>query len=91
MIPEISLGPITLQTFGLAFAAAFIVSGWIVHLRLEEIGKPPDWAYEMVFAALIGGLIGARAYFIFDNYADVKDDLLGNIFSGSGREIHLSR
>ena len=29
-------------------------------------------------------MIGARAYFIFDNYADVKDDLLGNIFSGSG-------
>jgi phosphatidylglycerol:prolipoprotein diacylglycerol transferase len=84
VIPEISLGPITLQTFGLMFAASFIVSGWIVHMRLAEIGKPPDWAYEMVFAALIGGLIGARLYFIFDNYSEVKDDLLGNIFSGSG-------
>lgn len=84
MIPEISIGPITLQTFGLAFAAAFIVSGAIVHKRLGEIGKPPDWAYEMVFAALIGGLIGARLYFFFDNYSEVKDDLLGNLFSGSG-------
>ncbi len=84
MIPEISLGPLTLQTFGLMFAASFIVSGWIVHMRLGEIGKPPDWAYEMVFAALIGGLIGARLYFIVDNYSDVKEDLLGNIFSGSG-------
>ena len=84
MIPEISIGPLTLQTFGLMFAASFIVSGWIVHRRLGEIGKPPDWAYEMVFAALIGGLIGARVYFMVDNYSDVKDDLLGNIFSGSG-------
>lgn len=84
MIPEISLGPITLQTFGLMFAASFIVSGWIVHKRLGEIGKPPDWAYEMVFAALIGGLVGARVYFMIDNYDSVKDDLFGNIFSGSG-------
>ena len=28
---------------------------------LQELGKPADWAYEMVFAALAGGLIGARA------------------------------
>ena len=84
MIPEISLGPLTLQTFGLMFAASFIVSGWIVHMRLGDIGKPPDWAYEMVFAALIGGLIGARLYFLVDNYESVKDDLLGSIFSGSG-------
>ncbi|MBN8866649.1 MAG: prolipoprotein diacylglyceryl transferase [Solirubrobacterales bacterium] len=84
MIPEISIGPLTLQTFGLMFAAAFVVSGAIVHRRLGEIGKPPDWAYEMVFAALIGGLIGARVYFLVDNYDSVKDDLLGNIFSGAG-------
>ncbi|MDQ5895093.1 MAG: Phosphatidylglycerol--prolipoprotein diacylglyceryl transferase [Actinomycetota bacterium] len=84
MIPEISIGPLTLQTFGLMFAASFIVAGWIVHKRLGEIGKPPDWAYEMVFAALIGGLIGARVYFLADNYDEVEDDLLGNIFSGSG-------
>lgn len=84
MIPEISIGPLPLQTFGLMFAASFIVAGAIVHKRLGEIGKPPDWAYEMVFAALLGGLIGARLYFLVDNYSDVKDDLLGNILSGSG-------
>lgn len=84
MIPEISIGPLTLQTFGLMFAASFVVSGLIVYKRLGELGKPPDWAYEMVFAALAGGLIGARLYFLVDNYDTVKDDLLGNIFSGSG-------
>ena len=84
MIPEISIGPLTLQTFGLMFAIAFIVGGLIVHRRLIELGKPGDWAYEAVFAALIGGLIGARLYFMFDNYDSVKDDLFGNIFSGAG-------
>lgn len=84
MLPEISIGPITLQTFGLMFALAFVVSGAIVHRRFAETGRPPDWAYEMTFAALAGGLIGARLYFLIDNYDAVKGDLLGNIFSGSG-------
>src|SRR5436189_365072 len=38
----------------------------------------------MGFAALLGGLIGSRLDFILENYSDVKHDLLGNIFSGSG-------
>ena len=38
----------------------------------------------MGFAALLGGLVGSRLDFIIENYSDVKDDLLGNIFSGSG-------
>ena len=84
MQPEIELGPITLQTFGLCFALAFIAAGWLLWKRLGELGKPVDWAYEMGFSALIGGLIGSRLDFILQNYDDVSDDLLGNIVSGSG-------
>jgi phosphatidylglycerol---prolipoprotein diacylglyceryl transferase len=84
MQPEIHLGPITLQTFGIMFALAFIAAGALVARRLQEWGKPPDWAYEIILAALLGGLIGARLDFIVENYDSVKDDLLGNIFSGAG-------
>jgi phosphatidylglycerol:prolipoprotein diacylglycerol transferase len=38
----------------------------------------------MIFAALIGGIVGARLDFIIQNYDEVSDDLLGNLFSGSG-------
>jgi phosphatidylglycerol:prolipoprotein diacylglycerol transferase len=84
VLPEIDIGPLTLQTFGICFAAAFIAAGAVIWRRLDELGKPVDWAYEMGFAALIGGLIGARLNFIIENYDSVKDDLLGNIFTGSG-------
>jgi len=84
MYPEIDLGPLTLQSFGLMFALAFLAAGWLIWKRLGEIGKPPDWAYEMGFAALIGGVIGSRLYFVAQNYDDVKGDLLGNLFGGSG-------
>ena len=84
MQPELDIGPLTLQTFGLCFAAAFVAAGAVVWRRLVEWDKPGDWAYEMVFAALVGGIVGARVDFIIQNCDEVSDDLLGNIFSGSG-------
>jgi phosphatidylglycerol:prolipoprotein diacylglycerol transferase len=82
--PEIEIGPLTLQTFGLCFAAAFLAAGALIARRLAELGKPVDWAYEIVFFAIAGGLIGARADYVIENYDAVSDDLLGNIFSGAG-------
>jgi phosphatidylglycerol---prolipoprotein diacylglyceryl transferase len=82
--PELDIGPITLQTFGIMFALAFVAAGALVAKRLDELGKPVDWAYELIFAALVGGIVGARLDFVIENYSEVKDDLLGNIFSGSG-------
>jgi phosphatidylglycerol:prolipoprotein diacylglycerol transferase len=84
MYPELHIGPLTLQTFGLMFALAFLAAGALIGKRLKEIGKPFDWAYEMGFAALLGGVVGSRLYFIVQNYDSVKHDLIGNLFSGSG-------
>jgi phosphatidylglycerol:prolipoprotein diacylglycerol transferase len=84
MQPEIHLLGLSVKTFGICFAVAFLVSGAVLMRRLRELGRPVDWAYEMVFAALLGGLIGARGYYIVQNYSQVKHDLLGSIFSGSG-------
>lgn len=84
MYPEINIGPITLQTFGICFGLAFIAAGALVAKRLGEWNRPPDWAYEMAFAALIGGLVGARLYFVFDNFDETRDDLFGSLFSGTG-------
>ncbi len=77
MQPEIDIGPITLQTFGLCFALGFIAAGAVLAKRFNELQKPPDWAYEMVFAALVGGLIGAKLDFVIQNPGEP-------VFSGSG-------
>src|SRR5437016_14658425 len=84
MQPTVHIGPLTLQTFGICFAIAFIAAGAVLARRLKELGKPGDWAYELILFALVGGLVGARLYFIVANYDEVKHDLLGNLFSGSG-------
>ncbi len=84
MLPELEVGPITLQTFGICFAFAFLASGALVARRLKELGKPPDWAYEIIFSAMIGGLVGSRIDYLIQNYDTVSDDLVANLFSGSG-------
>ena len=84
MQPEIDILGLPLKTFGLMFALAFIACGAIIARRLREWELPVDWAYEIVFAALAGGVIGARLYWLVQNYDAAKDDLVGNLFSGSG-------
>lgn len=84
MLKEIHVLGLDLQTFGLFFALNFLCWAAVVAKRLKEIGKPVDWAYEILFAALIGGLVGARLYYVVQNYDEVKDDLLGNMLSGAG-------
>lgn len=80
MQPEIHLGPLTLQTFGLMFALAFVVSGWIIAKRLRELDSPVDWAYELIIAAAVGGILGAKLWFSFQE----GDWALDQIFSGTG-------
>src|ERR671916_1812304 len=84
MQPELTLGPITLQSFGLMMGLGFVVAGIFAQRYLKEIGRPGDGAYEMVFAALVGGLVGARLWSIIENWDEAKDDVLGSVFSGSG-------
>src|SRR5580704_12718427 len=84
MKPEIEILGISIKTFGVMFALGFLACGAVVARRLRELNKPVDWAYEIVFAALLGGVVGARAYYVIQNYSRVEHDLLGSIFSGSG-------
>src|ERR1700719_4502011 len=84
MKPEIHLLGISIKTFGVMFALAFLACGALVARRLRELGKPVDWAYEIVFAALIGRVVGARAYYLIEHFSQVKNDLVGSVFSGTG-------
>jgi phosphatidylglycerol:prolipoprotein diacylglycerol transferase len=82
--PELDVFGITLQTFGLMMGLGFVVAGFAAGRFLQELGKPVDWAYEMVFAALVGGLVGARLWWIVENWSEASDDVLGSLFSGAG-------
>jgi len=82
--PQIDVLGIPVKTFGVMFALGFLAAGAILARRLRELGKPVDWAYEVVFAALIGGLVGSRVYFLIQHPHDFASDPLGSAFGGTG-------
>jgi len=82
--PEIDILGFELKTFGLFFALNFVAWGMIASRRFRELGKPADWAWELVIVALAGGFVGARLYWIVQNWDEAQEDLLGSVFSGSG-------
>ncbi|HEU4979290.1 MAG TPA: prolipoprotein diacylglyceryl transferase [Solirubrobacteraceae bacterium] len=84
MQPQIHVFGLTIQTFGVMFALGFLAAGAIVNRRMRELGTPPDWAYELTGASLVGGLVGARVYYVVQHWSTASHDLLGSLFSGSG-------
>ena len=78
MLPEITILGLDLQLFGLMFGLGFVAAGLVLARRLRELGKPVDWAQEIAFAGLIGGLIGAKVWYAVD-----QNDF-GSLFSGVG-------
>jgi phosphatidylglycerol---prolipoprotein diacylglyceryl transferase len=82
--PEIHVAGLSIKTFGVMFALGFLASGAIIARRLREQGRPQDWAYEIVVAALVGGLVGSRVYYVVQHFSTARHDLIGSLFSGTG-------
>ena len=81
MLADIEVLGISIQTFGLFFGLNFLAWGAVASRRLGELGRPSDWAYELVFVALAGGLVGAKLYWIVDTGAELS---LSGVLTGSG-------
>jgi phosphatidylglycerol:prolipoprotein diacylglycerol transferase len=84
VLPDFDVLGLSVKTFGLAFGLSFVLCGMVLARRLRETDRRPDWAYEMIFAALVGGLVGARGWWALDHLKEIGDDPLGNLFGGSG-------
>lgn len=84
MQPEIELFGLTLYTFGMMVALAFIAAGWLAARRLEELGKPAEWSSELVLSALVGGVVGAKLWWLAEESAALGDGLVSALFSPVG-------
>ena len=77
-------GPITLYSFGAFMALAALSAAWVVHAELKRLGKNPELASTIVFAAALGGLVGARLLFIIEEWSNFLAAPLSFIFTGAG-------
>src|SRR3977135_2786050 len=57
------VGPLQLTGFGLAVLLAFVISQIIAQRELARRGHDPEPIGDIVFAAVIGGLLGGKLYY----------------------------
>ncbi len=59
------LGPLELTGYGLMMMVAFLMAGWAIQLDLRARGLDEDYAADIIIAGVIGGLIGAKLWYVF--------------------------
>jgi phosphatidylglycerol:prolipoprotein diacylglycerol transferase len=58
------LGPLEVTGYGLMLMVAFLMGGWLIARQLRENQLREDYAADMVAAAVIGGIIGAKLWYV---------------------------
>ena len=78
------LGGAAITSFGVFMLFAFLTGGYVLRAGLRRMGEDPDRAWDLVFMAVVGGIIGAKLYYLLLNYEQLAADPVGMIFSRGG-------
>lgn len=71
MFPElIKIGGVTISSFGVFIAIAFMVALYFTRKEMAARGFDPDIAYDMVIVIAICSLIGARLFYVVGHWTD---------------------
>ena len=60
----VHLGPLEVTGYGLMLMVAFLMGGWLIARQLREAQLREDYAADIVAAAVIGGIIGAKLWYV---------------------------
>lgn len=80
----IQLGPITIYSFGLMMALAFLAAAYLTGRELDRKGYDAEIASSLVIWAAAGGIAGARLWLVVDDWNGFVADPMGSLFSGAG-------
>ena len=78
------LGGQAITSFGVFMLFAFLTAGYVLRAELQRKGHEPEKAWDMVFMAVIGGILGAKIYYMFLNFDRLVDDPVGMILARGG-------
>lgn len=58
------LGPIEITGYGIMMMVGFLVGGWLIGRELRRRGLREEYAADIVVASVIGGIIGAKLWYV---------------------------
>jgi phosphatidylglycerol:prolipoprotein diacylglycerol transferase len=77
-------GGLVITSFGLMMALSFLTGGWILSRELGRKGENPEVAWDIVMYAAVGGILGAKLYYMILHWPETAADPLGATLSRSG-------
>lgn len=82
----LKIGPFTIASFGLMVALGFLTALFFLKKELERKGIDPELGSSIITAAMVGGIVGAKLYYVFfETPAGMSwGETFGTIFSGAG-------
>lgn len=86
MYPELfHIGGFTFYSFGLMAALSILLPALFVSRPLlKRRGVDQDFIYEAILGTAAGGFMGAKIWYLIENWGLVKHDFWGSLFSGKG-------
>ena len=78
------LGGEAITSFGVFMLLSFLTAGYVLKPELKRAGHDPEKAWDFVFMAVVGGILGAKIYYIFLNYPRLATDPARLIFARGG-------
>ena len=81
-VPFLGGEPVT--SFGVMMLLSFLTGGYLLRAEMRRMGEDPEKAWDLVFMAVIGGIVGAKGYYVLLNWQRLLEDPLGLIFSRGG-------
>ena len=58
------IGSFEITGFGILMMLAFVVGGWLVTLELKRLRWNDEYAADIVVAAVVGGIVGAKLWYV---------------------------
>jgi phosphatidylglycerol:prolipoprotein diacylglycerol transferase len=85
MIPVLfEIGPVRVGSFGVMMALGFLVPTILLRKEFARTGLNLDLANGIAISAILGGLIGARIYYVFERWDIFLSDPVSLLFANSG-------
>lgn len=78
------IGDFEVTSFGLMMFLSFITAAWIVGKQLQRYGMKKDLAWDMLAWVAIGGILGAKFYYLALHWQDLVANPRAELLSRGG-------
>jgi phosphatidylglycerol---prolipoprotein diacylglyceryl transferase len=85
MYPHLfTIGDFTVTSFGLMMFLSFVGGAWVLARQFEKRGMDPEAAWDMLLWIALGGIVGAKLYYVGLHYEALLEDPIRELTNRGG-------